>query len=112
MVRVEYTSTIPPYMQDLVLYWQTRPAGLWKQDTYLYTASGKYNPVNVRVAGGAGGAFELIFARKVKGQPVVRPTDKSFTIEIQTPAVGPFTSERMRFEFKLKDMVLGGQPVF
>jgi hypothetical protein len=95
-----------------VLYWETRPADLWKQDTYLYTSSGKHNPVNVRVAGGGGGAFELIFAREAKGQPVVQPTDKSFTVEIPAPAVGQLPGEPMRFEFKLKDMVFDGQPVF
>jgi hypothetical protein len=112
VVRVEYSTTVPAYQADLAQYWQSRPADLWKQDMYLNAASGRHTPVDVRVAGGDGGVFELIFPREANGQPVVRLTDKSFSVEFAAPAIGRLPSGRVLLEFKLKDMALNGQPVF
>ena len=78
----------------------------------MYTSSGRHGPIGARLPGGAGGFFEMIFAREEKGEPLVRLTDKSLTVEFQTPTIGRLHGELMRFEFKLKDMALDGQPVF
>jgi hypothetical protein len=112
VMQMEYSTTTPAYQLDLAQYWQTRPANLWKQDTYLNASSGRHVPVDVRVAGGGGGLFELIFPREANGQPVVLLTDKSFSVEFEAPAIGRLPGGRVLLEFKLKDMALKGQPVF
>jgi len=112
VVRVEYSTNVPSYAQDMARYWQTRPLPMWQQDTFLVTSSGRISLVDVWVAGGAGGLFELTFPRMVNGQPVVRDTDKSFSLEFQSPAFGPIQGERVLLEFKLKDMALDGRLIF
>ncbi len=63
VVRVEYSTTVPAYERALASYWQTRAQGAWIQDTSLSSSSGRHAPVDVQVAGGAGGYFVLVFAR-------------------------------------------------
>jgi hypothetical protein len=112
VVRVEYSTNVPSYEQEFARYWQNRAADLWKQDTFLVTAGGRYAPREVGVAGGAGGEFKLVFPRQVNGEPVISLTDKSFSLEFQSPAIQQLPSERVLLEFKLKDMILHGRPVF
>jgi hypothetical protein len=112
VIRVEYSTTVTGYQRELAHYWQTRPAELWKQDVFLNTSSGRIAPVDIRVASGGGGSFELLFPREINGEPVVKPTDKSFNLDFQAPAIGAFPSERVLLEFKLKDMMMGGEPAF
>lgn len=112
VVRIEYSTTIPGYRRDLEQYWHTRSADLYKQEIYLYSSHGKHTPVEFRVAMGAGGVFESVFLREENGQPVVRPADKSLVVEFPVPALGRLPGERVRLEFRLKDMMVNGQPVF
>jgi hypothetical protein len=112
VVRVEYSTSVPVYERSLASYWQTRPSGAWTQDTFLNASSGRRSPVDVQVAGGAGGHFMLVFAREVNGVPVIGPKDKSFAIELQCPAIEKLPSQRILMEFKLKDMAFKGTPAF
>ncbi len=112
VVRVEYSTTVPAYERALASYWQTRPRGAWEQDTFLSSSSVRRSPVDVQVTGGAGGYFVLVFARAVNGEPVIRPTDKSFTLELQCPPIEKLPGQRLLMEFKLKDMAFKGSPAF
>ncbi len=112
VVRVEYSTTVPAYERALAQYWQTRPQGAWNQDTFLSSSSGRHSPVDVRVAGGAGGYFILVFARDVNGEPVVKAKDKSIAIELQCPTIEKLPGQRLLMEFKLKDMAFKGGPAF
>lgn len=112
VVRVEYSTTVPAYERALASYWQTRPVGAWNQDTLLNAKSGRHSPVDVQVASGAGGDFILVFAREVKGEPVIGPKDKSFAIELQCPAIEKLPAQRLLIEFKVKDMAFKGKQEF
>ena len=112
VVRVEYSTTVPAYERALASYWQTRAQGAWIQDTSLNSSSGRHAPVDVQVAGGAGGYFVLVFARAVNAEPAIGPKNKSFAIELQCPAIEKLPAQRLLMEFKLKDMVFKGRPAF
>ena len=112
VVRVEYSTTVPAYERALASYWQTRPRGVWTQDTFLNSSSGRHSPVDVQVSSGAGGDFVLVFAREVNGEPVIGPKDKSFAIELQCPAIEQLPAQRLLMEFKLKNMAFKGKPAF
>ena len=112
VVRVEYSTTVPAYERALSSYWQTRPQGSWLQDTSLNSSSGRRSPVDVQVAGGAGGFFILVFEREVNGERAIGPKDKSFTVELQAPTIEKIPGQRILMEFKLKNMTFKGTPVF
>ena len=112
VVRVEYSTTVPAYERELAHYWQTRARGAWDQDTFLNASSGRFSPVDVQVAPGAGGYFILLFPRVVNGTPVAGPKDKSLNIELQCPPIEKVPGQRILMEFKLKDMAFKGQPAF
>jgi hypothetical protein len=112
VVRVEYSTTVPAYERELASYWQTRARGAWAQDTFLSSSSGRQSPVDVQVAGGAGGYFVLLFAREVNGQPAIGPKDKSIVVELQCPPIEKIPAQRILMEFKLKDMAFKGTAAF
>lgn len=111
-VRVLYLSNVPTYQRELVRYWRMRPDDRWKQDTFLITDRGRIPPIEVRVSGGAGGEFLLLFPRTVDGQPVVRPQDKSFSIEFEARAAGVVRADRALLQYKTKDIVADGQLIY
>lgn len=110
-VRVEYSTTAPAYEQSLAAYWQNRPSALWPQNSFLITATGKHPPAQVRNEGLVG-YFALVFPRTVNGRPLISATDKGFSLDFYSPAIGVFPSEHILLEFKLKDMTIQGIPVF
>jgi len=111
-IRVEYSTTAPAYEGSLASYWQSRPLGLWPQDTYLITSTGKHPPIAVHREGAEGGCFVLVFPRTEDGRPLVSAADKVISLSFVSPAIGVMPSEHVLLEFKLKDMAIQGIPVF
>jgi hypothetical protein len=112
VVMIVYSTNVESYRRDLARHWQTRPAALWVMDTFLISGFGRIPPLGVRVVPGEGGQFELLFPRAVDGRPVVGPADKSISLEFVHPDMGVLRTERVHLDFKVKDMILDGQPVF
>ncbi len=110
-IRVEFSTTTPAYEQPLAAYWQNRPSAIWQQDTFLITATGKHPPAQVCKEGLAG-YFVLVFARTVDGRPVIGATDKGFSLDFYSPAVGVLPTEHVLLDFRLKEMTIRGIPVF
>ncbi len=112
VIRVEYATNARIYERELAAYWQNQPEEFWKQKFYLNTSGGRHSPLAVRITAGAGGSFELVFARAANGEPLIRDADKSFSVDFDSPAVGAIPGGRVLMEFKLKDMMVGGRPIF
>ncbi len=109
---VGFSTNVESYRRDLIRYWQTRPSAIWATDTFLLAGKGRISPLGVAVAPGVGDQLELTFPRSSDGQPVVGPNDKSISLEFVHPNIGVLKSERMLFNFKIKDMTVAGKPVF
>lgn len=122
MLRAEYSdrvvlvlicaTNVDSYKRDLIRYWQTRAPALWAMDTFLLTGKGRIKPLGVAVAPGAGDQLEINFPRAIDGQPVIGPNDKSISLELVHPDIGVLRSERLLFNYKVKDMTLGGRIIF
>jgi hypothetical protein len=112
VLMIVCTTNFDAYKRDLIRYWQTRPGALWAMDTFLITSKGRIPPLAVGVVPGEGGQFELHFPRTLNKQPVVGPADKSISIEFIHPDTGVLRTERILFNFKVKDMILGGVPIY
>jgi len=112
VLTVVCSTNVESYKRDLVRFWQTRPAALWTMDTFLITGKGRIPPLGVGVAPGAGGQFELHFPRTIDRQPVVSPSDKSISLEFVHPDIGVLRTERLLFNFKVKEMILAGEVIY
>jgi len=111
VIKVLISTNVPQYVQDLSRYLQNRPGDLWKQDTFLIAGSQRVPPAEVRVSPD-GSEFQLIFPRHVNGQPVIRPGDKSFSLEFVHPTTGPLREQRVLLEFKVADLTMNQQTLF
>ena len=117
IVFVQYGSNVQQYNSDLRRFWQNYPPGTVPQEAFLNTSSGKkISPLQMVAPRGGEQAFSLIFPRIVDGEPVVKPGDKSFTIEFRSPAVIKQESQttavhtdRVYVEFKVEKMMFNGQ---
>jgi hypothetical protein len=105
-------TNVDSYKRDLIRYWQTRPPALWAMDTFLLTGKGRIKPLGVAVAPGSGDQLELTFPRTIDGQPVISPNDKSISLELVHPDIGVLRTERLLFNFKVKEMTLGGKVIY
>jgi hypothetical protein len=112
VVVVVYATNVDAYRRDLARFWQTRPAATWSMDTFLITGRGRIPPLDVQVIPGEGGQFEIHFPRTVEGQPVVSPSDKTISLEFIHPDIGVLRTERILFNFKVKDMIVDGTAVY
>jgi hypothetical protein len=110
-IRVVYSTNALVYERALATYWLNRPLPLWSQDTFLITSTGKHPPAAVRREGDIS-SFVLVFPRTVDGHPLITTTDKKFSLVFDSPTIGLLAGESILLEYKLKDMVIHGIPVF
>jgi len=110
--KVLYVTNVQDYDRELARFWQMRPAREWQQDTFLVTSTRRIPPLEIRVAPGVGGEFQLIFPRLVNGEPLIGTNDKTFALEFYHPAIGVVRGERLFIEFKIKDMMLDEKFVY
>lgn len=106
------TTNVDSYKRDIIRYWQSRPPSLWAADTFLLTGRGRIKPLGVAVAPGAGDQLELNFPRTVEGRPVIDARDKSISVELVHPDIGVLKSERLLFNYRVKDMTLAGKIIY
>lgn len=104
VVQLVYGSTARSYDLQLARYWQSQaPEGL-KNEIYLIGAPGRIAPRAVQIGTGASREIQLIFPRVVDGRPVLAAGQRDFGIELQHPAIGVFSAERVFIRFDVRKM--------
>lgn len=109
VVHVEYGSNVDIYQRQLMQAWQALPPGTVPVNTYLIIGGEKVVPRRMEVAQGAQAAVEFFFPRLVQGKTLISQSEKSFAIQFESPAVGPFATERAYVEYHPSKMTFNGQ---
>lgn len=110
VVHMDYNSNVEVYERDLRHYWQAFAPGVVPENTYLINSRGqKIVPRAMEVATGAQTAVEFIFPRRVKGQILIQPGDKSFSFQFDSPAIDTLPAQTAFVEFKTNKMMFDGQ---
>jgi hypothetical protein len=88
-VRVSYGSTQQYLERQLATYWKGLPEDGLPVDVYLINEKGDHiPPVKFISPKSAEYSFELFFPRMQNNEPVIRETDKTFSVQFPNPAVG------------------------
>lgn len=137
VIQLSYT-TVAAYSLPLARYWQTKPQDELRKIFVLITPAGRLEADQVVVEfGGQGGVgqFQLIFPRRVSGQPIAAKESHQLNLEFLHPAIDPsakvtqeetvtsanrrgvttdavLPSERVFIQFKAKGMMLNGELVY
>ncbi len=139
-VRVSYGSAQQYLERQLATYWKSIPENSLPVDVYLINEKGDHiPPAKFLSPKGADYSFDLIFPRMQNNEPVIRTTDKSFSVQFPHPAIGsqkkgqniptdpsnpnaegtgstPATTslgrERVLVTYQLNKMVVGGKPLY
>lgn len=113
VVHMDYNSNVEVYERDLRHFWQAFAPGVVPENTYLINSRGeKVVPRQMKVAAGAETAVEFIFPRRVNGQLIIQPGDKSFSFQFDSPAIDTLPAQTAFVEFKPSKMMLNGQLVY
>ena len=139
-VHVSYGSAQQYLERQLAQYWKSIPADGLPVDVFLINEKGDHiTPVRFISPQSGDYSFELYFPRMQNNEPVIRATDKSFSIQFPHPAIGsqktgsnvPTDSnnpnavgntsnpaspslgkERVLVTYQLNKMMIGGKPSF
>jgi hypothetical protein len=139
-VRVSYGSAQQILERQLAEYWKSLPADGLPIDVYLINEKGDHiPPVKFNSPKNADYSFELYFPRTQNNEPVIRDTDKTFSVQFPNPAVGSQTKgtniptdpnnpnrvgdtsnpaspsmgkERVLVTYQLNKMTIGGKPSY
>ena len=89
-VRVSYGSAQQVLERQLAEYWKGLPSDGLPVDVFLINEKGDHIPPAKYVSpqSGADYSFQLLFPRMQNNEPVIRDTDKSFSVQFPNPAVG------------------------
>jgi len=129
LVHVEYSSNVQTFERQLARHFQGIPEGSIPLGIYMITQSGDHIGPSKWVSPRTGeDEFEMYIPRTVKGEPVIKPTDKKFSIQFRAPAVGSqavgnpgnvrntnvatMGNELVLVEFKLDAMVWNGKVTY
>jgi len=139
-VRVSYGSAQQYLERQLAVYWKSVPSDALPIDVFLINERGdRISPAKFISPKSAEYSFELIFSRMRNNEPVIRPTDKSFSVQFPHPAIGSqktganipsdptnpdavgntnnpsspsLGKERVLVTYQLNKMMVGGKPSF
>jgi hypothetical protein len=139
-VRVSYGSAQQYLERQLANYWKSIPSDGLPVDVYLINEKGDHIPPAKFVSPqSAEYSFDLYFPRMQNNEPVIRATDKTFSIQFPHPAIGSqktgsavptdpnnpnnvgqtsnpsspsLGKERVLVTYQLNKMMVGGKPVF
>jgi hypothetical protein len=137
VVRVRYGSAQTFLERQLAAYWKAIPGDALPVDVFLINEhNDRILPVKFVSPKTAEYSFELTFPRMQNNEPVIRPTDKSFSIQFPHPAIGSqnrtasnptdpnnpnnvsnpsgpsLGKERVLITYKLDKMTVGGKLAF
>lgn len=137
-VRVSYGSAQQALERQLATYWKAIPEDSLPVDVYLINEKGDHIPPAKFVSPkNADYSFEMYFPRMQNNEPVIRETDKSFSVQFPHPAIGSqqrgqivpgdpnnpnstinnpsspsLGKERVLVTYQLNKMAVGGKPAY
>jgi hypothetical protein len=139
-VRVSYGSAQQVLERQLATYWKSIPADSLPMDVFLINEKGDHiSPAKFISGKGAEYSFDLLFPRMQNNEPVIRATDKTFSVQFPHPAIGSqktgqnipsdpsnpnaagtagrpdspsLGKERVLVTYQLNKMMVGGKPAF
>jgi len=139
-VRVSYGSAQQSLERQLATYWKSIAEDALPVDVYLINEKGDHiSPVKFVSQKNAEYSFQIFFPRIQNNEPVIRETDKSFSVQFPHPAIGsqktgqnvpsdptnPNTAgngnnpaspslgkERVLVTYQLNKMMVGGKPAY
>jgi hypothetical protein len=137
-VRVSYGSAQQALERQLATYWKAIPEDSLPVDVYLINEKGDHIPPAKFISPkNAEYSFEMYFPRMQNNEPVIRETDKSFSVQFPHPAIGSqpkglnvpgdpnnpnstinnpsspsLGKERVLVTYQLKQMAIGGKPAY
>jgi len=126
LIHVVYESNVQLFERQLAAHFQGIPDGSIPLGVYMINERGEHIGPSRWVSPHSGALeFEMYIPRNVKGEPVIRPTDKKFSIQFRAPAVGSqavgnpgnvrntdvpkMGNELVLVEFKLNSMMWNGK---
>lgn len=113
VVYVTYTASGRADPGALQQYWKSQSVETLKDKVFLSGSEGVKAPLmQFTPAEGDAPAFQFIFPRQVQERPLVGPGDKRLQLEFPHPGVSAGGERRIRMEFKVSKMVVGGQVVY
>jgi hypothetical protein len=88
-VHVSYGSAQQSLERQLAVYWKSIPADSLPVDVYLINEKGDHIPPAKFISPqNADYSFDLYFPRMQNNEPLIRETDKSFSVQFPHPAIG------------------------
>lgn len=126
LIHVEYSSNLQRFERQLARYWQSLPPDTIPLGVYIINERGDHiGPVRWISPRSGTYEFEMYFPRTMKGEPVIKPGDKKFSVQFRHPRIGSqavgnpsndrnttvprFGGELVLVEFKLDAMMWKGK---
>lgn len=105
VIQVAYAGS-QAFMLSVVRYWRQKTEGDLMQSFTLIAEGKRVSPVKVVQSTGGGNELQLIFPRKINGEPLLTENSKEMRLEIIDP------NETFTIPFKVKNMKLGSELVY
>jgi hypothetical protein len=110
---VSYRSNVQVDDREMALHWQKQTTETLRNFVFLIGSGGEKIPLlDYWVAEGAGRAFQLIFPREYKDEPLVGPRDKTIQLEFIHPKIRGQGEARVLISFKVEKMLIDGAAVY
>ncbi|MGH9814897.1 MAG: hypothetical protein ACRD6I_02350 [Candidatus Acidiferrales bacterium] len=105
VIQVSYSGS-QAFMLSVARFWKQKTEGDLKQSFTLVMEGRRIAPAQVVVAQGGANEMQLIFPRRMDGEPIVTASSKEIRLEIDDP------NETVRIPFKVKDMKIGEELIY
>lgn len=113
VVYVTYNASGGVDPRALQQHWKSQTTDTLKDSVLLSGAGGIKAPLMQYLpAEGDAPGFQFVFTRQVQGRPLVSAGDKRLELEFPHPGVDKGGARRIRIEFKVSKMVVGGEVVY
>lgn len=105
VIQVNYAGS-QAFMLSVVRYWRQKTEGDLMQSFTLIAEGKRVSPARVIQSTGGGNELQLIFPRRVNGEPLLTESNKELRLEIIDP------NETFTIPFKAKNMKMGSELVY
>lgn len=113
VLYVSYRSNVQVNDRELAVHWQTQTTETLKNFVFLIGSGGEKVPLrDYWVAEGGGRAFQLIFPREYKGEPLIGPRDKTLQLEFPHPSIRGQGASRVLISFNVEKMLVDGTALY
>lgn len=105
VIQVNYAAS-QAFLLSLTRYWRQKTEGDLKQSFTLIVEGKRMGPASVVTSTGGGTEIQLLFPRKVNGEPLLHPENKEVRLEIRDP------NETLTIPFKVKKMMVRNELIY